>query len=129
MGFNFFSNSNTSMFKKVFTNTFNMIVNYSYNDLNESNDLSIQKINTGYMELIEIAKKIDYPYVESFNVYLPSKVNLTIVESLLVITNAMEFAFQGIKIGKPILENITIHCKQDSKTENGKMFIKQLLAD
>lgn len=129
MGINFFSNINTSKFKKVYTNTFNLIVNYSYNDLDESADLSIQKINTGYMELIEIAKKIDYPYKESFNVYLPSKISLTIVESLLMITNAMELAFQGIKVGKPILENITLCCKQDSKTEKGRMFIQQLLAN
>lgn len=124
----FSANNYTSEFKKVYTKTFNLIVNYSFHDLNESEELSIQKINTGYMELIEIAKKIRHPYEEYFNVYLPSKVTLSIGESLLMITNSIELAFQGIKVGKPILENIISCCKSDVKTEKGKLFIQQLLA-
>lgn len=124
----FSSNSYTSEYKKVFTKTFNLIVNFSFHDLNESEELSTQKINTGYMELIEIAKKIQDPYEEYFNVYLPSQVKLSVSESLLMITNSMELSFQDIKVGKQILENIITACKSDVRTENGKLFIKQLLS-
>lgn len=123
----FSSNSYTTEYKKRYTIVFNLIINFSFHDLNESEGQAINKINISYLELIEIAKNIRHPHEEYFNIYLLSKVNLSVGESLLMITNAIELAFNGGKITKSILENIISCCRDDAKTENGKLFVRQLL--
>lgn len=122
-----FPNTNVLQFKKKFIKTFNCIVNYSFGHSVSFVD-SISTINAGYVELITLAKQIKHPYEIYFNIHLPYiKISISVCEAILIITNVLELATSGHVIDKLKIKAIILAAKQDIKSDQGKLFIKEIL--
>lgn len=122
-----FFNSGLRKYKNIFTKIFNLAVNYSFNPLSDKSIL-IKNLNDNYVNIIQIAKTINHPYEEYFNVYMPSKIKISICESLLIITNVLELTFDNYRIDKITMINIINQCKIDVTQEKGKQFLKEILS-
>ncbi len=66
----FFYNS-LRKYKNIFTKTFNLAVNYSFNQFSDKSIL-IKDLNNNYLKIIQIAKTINHPY-EVYFCKLPQK--------------------------------------------------------
>jgi hypothetical protein len=127
--FSFFS-SETSQFKNKFTNTLNLMINYSFGHLNVKDDVAFKQIEAGYLDLLDTAKKISNPFDNNFNVYLSvSKTKISIATAILVITNAFEFVQNKEILSKKNIELILLQAIADVNTENGKEFVRYILTN
>jgi len=125
-----FGNQSLNEFRNKYTETCNIISQYSFGTSKLPESTIILKINANLRELKDISKRFANPYNESFTFYTSSVFGnkITIAEGLLIINTLIEDAFTGRKkISINVQEQIIQQAHQEIRTSLGRFIVTQML--